>query len=309
MRKRAAEEERAERSSSDQSQWLASVSTDDSMQFSSETPIALAPFTSPPTALSAHIHAHLELGVVLAGEQKRLFADFTSQALPGDVWMIPMWEPHGWEIPCEHCERVVIQFLPHLLGGEMIDGVSWLSGFAVHPRFRPQLSDEQERKRLMGIARELWAEAHDQRPGWIAVTRAYLLLMLTLLYREWPRPEGPSSVSGTRASGLARVMPVVSALQQEPGRPIAIAEAANLCRLSRRQFCRVFSQTMGVGFQEFTLRARLGHVETLLTTTDLPLETIAAEAGFVDSAHLHRQFVKRYRCAPGAFRKRVQGRG
>ena len=278
------------------------------MLLSSGAPIELAPLTSPAVARSAHIHGPRELGVMLTGEQERLFSDFTFRALPGDVWLIPMWEPHGWENPYEDAERVVIHFLPNLLGGEVLDDISWLSGFAVAPRLRPQVSGEQERAQVMAIARALWTEVHSQRRGWITATRAHLLLLLTLLYREWSRPERPGFLPGARPHGLARVMPVVSAVQQQPGRPLAVTEAARLCNLSRWQFRRVFSQAMGVGFQEFSLRARLGHAESLLTTTDLSMDSIAEETGFVDRAHLHRHFTKRYGCAPGVFRKRIQAR-
>jgi len=294
------------RPSSDRSQWLANA-PHNQMLLSSGALVELAPLTSPMVARSAHIHGPLELGVMLAGEQKRLFSDFTFRALPGDVWLIPMWEPHGWEIPYENTERVVIHFLPSLLGSEMIGDTSWLGGFAVAPRLRPQVSGEQEREQVMVLARALWTETQDQRYGWVTATRAYLLLLLTVLYREWDRPEMVSPE--THAGGLARIMPVVSAVQRQLGRPLAVTEAARLCNLSRWQFRRVFSQTMGVGFQEFALRARLGHAESLLTTTDLPVEAIAGKAGFVDRAHLHRHFTKRYGCAPGVFRKQVQARG
>jgi AraC-like DNA-binding protein len=249
------------------------------------------------------------MGVALTGEQKRLFEGFSFRALHGDVWLIPMWEPHGWQTLCEKTERVVIHFLPDFLGGEMIGDDSWLTAFAVAPQLRPRVCGTQMREQVMVIACELRTEIQEQQYGWVTAVRAGLLKLLTILYRSWEHPENGGAVPRPRLhpNSLARVMPVVAAVQEDPCRPMTVSEAASLCSLSRRQFHRVFSQTMGVGLQRFCLRARLAHAERLLTATALPIETVARESGFFDLAHLHRHFVRDYGRTPGAFRRQSQG--
>jgi len=277
------------------------------MLLSARTPVELAPVTGPGPP-QTHIHYPLEVGVVLSGEQKRVFEEFSFHALPGDVWLIPMWEPHGWQTLCEKTERVVIHFLPDLLGGEIIGDASWLTAFAVAPHLRPRARGPQMREQVMAIARELWAEIQEQQYAWVTAVRLGLLRLLTVLNRSWECPENNGAVPRPRlhANSLARVMPAVSAVQQEPGRRISVSEAASLCGIGRRQFHRIFSQTMGVGFQRFCLRARLAHVQRLLTATDLPIETVARDGGFVDLPHLHRHFVKQYGCTPGRYRQQRQ---
>jgi len=277
------------------------------ISLSTETPVELSLLTYPQRAVSTHLHAPLELGVLLGGAQTRYFEGFSFQAAPGDVWMIPMWEPHGWETLEEPTQRLVIHFLPDLLGGEMIGDTNWLAGFAVAPPSRPRAGGTSLRQQVSLIARELWEEAHEQQPGWVTAARANLLRLLVFLYRFWARP-----TDGTvrlHASSLYRIMPVVTALQKQPERVKTVAEAAELCGLSQRHFQRLFAQTMGVGFRQFRLRARLAQAERMLTTSNLCLDRIAEETGFIDRSHLHRHFAKRYGCAPGAFRKRVQARG
>jgi transcriptional regulator GlxA family with amidase domain len=139
--------------------------------------------------------------------------------------------------------------------------------------------------------------------------RGNLLRLLAVLNRYWERPGHGTASEGVHPGNLARIMPLLSALQQEPGRRIALSEAADWCGLGCRQFQRVFSQTMGVGYQRFCLRGRLSYAENLLAATDLSIETVARESGFVDLPHLHRHFVKHYGCTPGVFRRRMQARG
>jgi len=288
-------------------EWLAEVPRD-RMPFPAIAPIYVEAQTQAAAPLDTHIHDALEVGVVLAGEQRRFSEGFTFRSLLGDVWLIPMWEPHGWEVVREKTRIVMMNFLPDLLGNEVIGDASWLRGFAVAPHLRPRVSSPQMRRQVMAIARELWTEIQDQEYAWVTAVRAGLLRLLTILYRSWHGPENAGAAPQLHANSLQRVMPAVAALQQQSGRRITVSEAAGLCGLGRRQFHRIFSQTMGVGFQTFALRARLGHVQRLLTATDLPVETVARESGFFDLPHLHRHFVRHYGCTPGAFRSRTRDR-
>jgi len=289
-------------------EWLAQAPRFDT-RFPATVPIAAWAQVLPAEPLCTHLHDALEVGVLLAGEQRRFAEEFTFRALPGDVWLIPMWEPHGWETVREKTRIVLIHFLPELLGSDQIDDVSWLAAFAAPPPRRPSVSTPEMRARVTAIAAEMWTEIQTQQYAWVTTVRADLLRLLALLHRHWEQPEGDALAHRVHVDNLTRVMPAIAALQQHSERRITVSEAADLCCLSRRQFYRVFSRTMGVGFERFALRARLGHVERLLTATDLPIETVARETGFVDLPHLHRHFVRHYGCTPGAFRRRVQASG
>jgi AraC-like DNA-binding protein len=262
--------------------------------------------------LATHIHSGAELAVVLEGEERRYYGEFSEERsfrlLPGDVSLIPMWEPHGWEVVRANTKVVAIHFLPEFLGAEMIGDVSWLSGFAAAPDRRPRVRGQPMRRRVMAIARDLWTEIEEQRYGWVTAVRSGLLWLLAVLYRSWEHLEDGDAAtrSSLHVNSLARIMPAVAALQHQPSRRITISEAASRCGLGRRHFQRLFSQTMGVAFQKFCLRARLSHVEQMLTATDLPIEAVARDAGFVDLSHLHRHFVKHYGCTPGAYRLRAR---
>jgi AraC-like DNA-binding protein len=277
--------------------------------FPAIAPIHAEAQTLAATRLDIHIHYAMEVGVLLSGEQERFTEEFAFRALPGDVWLIPVLEPHGWEAARAQSEIVVIHFLPELLGNEMIGDLHWLAAFAAPAPQRPCVRTEAMREQVIAIGRELWTEIRDRPYAWTTVLRADLLRLLAILNRYWERSRNGATAEGVRAGNLARIMPILSALQQEPARRMALSEAAGLCGLGWRQFERVFSQTMGVGFQRFCLRGRLAYAERLLTSTDLAVETVASESGFTDLSHLHRNFVKHYGCTPGAFRKRVQGRG
>jgi AraC-like DNA-binding protein len=289
-------------------EWLARAKCD-RMPFETTAPIyaeAQGAVSEPP---SIHIHHSLEVGILLVGEQQRFYEGWSCRAVPGDVWLIPVLEPHGWEAAPAHSEIVVLHFLPELLGNEMIGDLHWLASFAAPAPGRPRVRTEEVREQVLAIGHELWTEIHDRPYAWTTVLRANLLRLLAILNRHWERPRNSATSGGINASNLARIMPVLSTIQQDPARRMALSEAAGLCGLGWRQFQRVFSQTLGVGFQRFCLRGRLAQAERLLIGTDLAVEAVATASGFVDLPHLHRHFVKHYGCTPGAFRRRVQARG
>jgi len=102
---------------------------------------------------------------------------------------------------------------------------------------------------------------------------------------------------------LARIVPLLNALYENPAHPLAVSEAATACQLSKTHFRRVFYRIMGASFGVFCRQARLAMVAPKLATTDLPVQHIAAQTGFVDGSHLHHSFTRRYGCTPGAYRE------
>lgn len=85
--------------------------------------------------------------------------------------------------------------------------------------------------------------------------------------------------------------------------PLEIAVIAKLVESSNRQLERVFLAETGCTPSEYYRNSRLKYAKWLLTTTDLPIVTIAYESGFSDASHFIRHFQQRYGMAPGRLRK------
>ena len=141
----------------------------------------------PSYPLSFEWHVGFEVGVSLAGEQRRFHSDFEYTLYPGDVWLNPMWEPHGWIIPESGQRAVSITFLPEFLGEEMLGDCTWLSLFAVPPSQRPRVTEEM-RARVLALGEELFEEAREARPKWRVAVRINLLKLFFMLSREWQPP-------------------------------------------------------------------------------------------------------------------------
>ena len=88
--------------------------------------------------------------------------------------------------------------------------------------------------------------------------------------------------------------------------PLEISVIARLVDSSSRQLERVFLSETGKTPSEYYRIARLKYAKWLLTTTDLPIVTIAFESGFSDASHLIRHFQQLFGVAPGRLRKALQ---
>ncbi len=252
--------------------------------------------------LVVHVHEGIEFGILLSGEQERRFGEFVWQIRPGDVWLCATWEPHGYRIIAPGSADVVVMFLPEFLGEERLGELSWLGLFAASPARRPRVTDDGMRERMLAIGREMESEISQKQPGWQSAVRLALLKALLTLSRAWHPPARPEARSRVRASNLPRIMPALILVHSERGRRVGLEEAAGKCGLARAQFSLVFRNTMGMSFGKFCLRSRLGLVAELLLSTDLPTQSIAQTAGFVDGSHMHRVFVAHYGCTPGQYR-------
>jgi AraC-like DNA-binding protein len=250
------------------------------------------------------LHEGIEVGVILRGRQERHYPGWTVDLTPGDVWLQPMWEPHGWRAAAPDTENVVLIFLPEFLGEERLGETSWLSLFAPPPRLRPWIRDQQMRREALSIGRDMAEEISREESGWLTALRLGTLQLLLRMCRMWRPPTETIDTSRASTTGLSRIMPAIALVQQRRPGSVSVAEAAAACGLSRSRFGTIFRETMGASFGQFSLRARVGYAAHCLLTSDLPVAAIAQRAGFVDASHFHRYFVKFYGRTPREYRSR-----
>ncbi|GAA5085524.1 transcriptional regulator GlxA family with amidase domain [Thermocatellispora tengchongensis] len=112
-------------------------------------------------------------------------------------------------------------------------------------------------------------------------------------YIERPVP-GPSmaSTAPTRAWALERL-----------GEPLQLADLAAHAQMSRRTFTRRFREEVGMSPGQWLVRQRVELARHLLEETDLPVDRIAAEAGFGTGASLRQHLSAVVGVSPLAYRR------
>lgn len=93
------------------------------------------------------------------------------------------------------------------------------------------------------------------------------------------------------------------------GEKHSIDSVASDLGMSRRNFTRLFQQTMGVGFREWLTNMRLALAARSLEATSRSVEQIALETGFGSVVTFRAQFTKRYGVSPVAWRRSFNQNG
>jgi transcriptional regulator GlxA family with amidase domain len=106
---------------------------------------------------------------------------------------------------------------------------------------------------------------------------------------------GPGTAA-TRAFALDRL-----------GEPLPLDRMAAHAAMSVRTFTRRFRAETGQSPQTWLATQRVARARRLLETTDLPVERVAADAGFGTAASLRQHLRSAIGVSPGAYRRMYRG--
>ncbi|MCI8817819.1 MAG: AraC family transcriptional regulator [Oscillibacter sp.] len=89
-------------------------------------------------------------------------------------------------------------------------------------------------------------------------------------------------------------------------RELSVEELADVCKLNRSYFSKIFKESMGCPPQEFLIRLRLSKAADMMKGTSKSIGSIAIRCGYPNQLHFSRAFKKRYGVSPREWRARNQ---
>ncbi|HSP41340.1 MAG TPA: DNA-binding transcriptional regulator [Luteolibacter sp.] len=89
-------------------------------------------------------------------------------------------------------------------------------------------------------------------------------------------------------------------------RMLRVSEVASVAGVSRRTLERKFETTVGRGIAEEMIRLRLNRAKRRLAAGNVPLKTVAQEAGFLSASHFSRVFTRSLGITPSRYRTEHQ---
>ena len=112
---------------------------------------------------------------------------------------------------------------------------------------------------------------------------------------------------GTRLQDFY-IQEAVNFMEQNYRRELTVEEIADVCRLNRSYFSKLFRENMGCPPQEFLIRLRLSKAAEQMQSTKASIGDISAACGYPNQLHFSRAFKKRYGVSPREWRTQNQGR-
>ncbi len=102
---------------------------------------------------------------------------------------------------------------------------------------------------------------------------------------------------------IERLQRVLNFLDDQWREPVSLADAAKVAALHPQSMSRFFQQHLGMNFQDYLLKLRLGRAARSLLETDQTVADIAFHSGFNNLANFNRHFKSAYHQTPSDYRK------
>ena len=146
------------------------------------------------------------------------------------------------------------------------------------------------------------------KPGTRALTAALMKQCLIALLRRQSEPNGDFSGPWLAAVTNPALGKAIAAILDKPAKPHTVSALAETAGMSRTAFSEQFKELTGRTPIDFLKEVRLRLATRLLTSTDLPVKTIAARVGFSSRSYFSSAFKTfagvdptNFRCEPVQF--------
>ena len=102
------------------------------------------------------------------------------------------------------------------------------------------------------------------------------------------------------------IQEAITYMEHNYRRELSVEELADVCKLNRSYFSKLFRENMGCPPQEFLIRLRLSKAADLMRGTRRSIGDISVMCGYPNQLHFSRAFKKRYGVSPREWRAQNQ---
>ncbi len=162
--------------------------------------------------------------------------------------------------------------------------------------YRPQSSSQGQRVRDIMLH---MAENSDATP--LHLTGMLFLFLDLLIQTSSTR----RALHGVQLKDFY-IQEAINYMERNYQRELSVEELADVCKLNRSYFSKLFKDSMGCPPQEFLIRLRLAHAADLMKGTRRTIGDIAMRCGYPNQLHFSRAFKKRYGVSPREWRQQNQ---
>lgn len=252
-----------------------------------------------------HMHSQIELNFVLEGRMTYWFDGRELAVDEGRLVLFWGMIPHQvreitdpTRFVCLYAPMSVFLSLPSLSRiREAVFRGAMIEALDIRPYDRDILL--QWRKELLGGDEQLSEIVKDELTARIR----------RLDHEGWRdlREEGSAIPAGDHhdADRVVHVERMIRYISENALSEISVADVAGVTPLHANYAMTLFKRSVGMSIGQAIVRHRLDTAQSLLISTDLPVTSIAYEAGFGSLSRFYEAFYQRFHTKPGAFRKRI----
>ncbi len=259
--------------------------------------------------LPEHVHDFMEIAFILRGTGSQLVDGCRYEIAAGDVFLIKEENIAHEFINFHNIAMYNILFHKELLRFHNQD-ISILEGyqtlFVLPPfskkdwGFKNRLNlDYEKLQETKKILDQIYSEYNNKPPGFKTVVSSLFNMVIVNICREYSRKHNVLSHK------VHRISKAIAFMEKNYINQFLLDEIAMEANLSRRQFCRVFKEQMGVSPLMYVTNLRIKKSMGLLKNTDFSIAEIAMACGFNSANYFIRKFAERKGITPTTFRNKT----
>ncbi|MGN1281510.1 MAG: helix-turn-helix domain-containing protein [Succinivibrio sp.] len=256
-----------------------------------------------------HWHNEIEIVYVKSGIARYFVGRKEYLVSEGDIIIINSQMPHS----VEQYECNKAEFFPLLFDFEVIRRYA---GEEPYQRYAADFASlslkvktlHKKGSSLNSLLTPLMVSLIDRRKqiydGFECGAIASILLIMQYLYEFSVKTD---KMQDLFVSEFSRIKPAIYEVQSRSEQKLTLKMMADICHLSRSQFCNIFKKTTGKPFNAYLIDYRLENARKMLSTNDRLID-IALECGFENQSYFTRKFVAKYSMTPSEYRKMQTGK-
>jgi AraC-like DNA-binding protein len=229
------------------------------------------------------------LMLTVAGEGWYRVSDRTGVLTSGDLCLLPAGVEHG--LGCGPGGRWDLLWA-HIGGPAVGPLLAWWPGFA-SGRYVIVASLEETSRLLHAAVVELQARLDGYGLAAAGHVQQAIRAAIIAARRDLAGPQ-------QRDSPALRARAYIDERLEET---LTLDRIAAHVNLSPAYLCRLFKQATGYSPMEYTIKQRINRAKDLLQRTDIPIGTIAYQAGYTDAGYFGRTFRQQTGMSPSAYRR------
>ncbi len=247
-----------------------------------------------------HFHEAAEIAVVYGVDGVLQCSAATTGFASGELFFLAPNIPHRFIGSARNdagASATVVQFDPGIFGDDFLD--------LPENRALAQLLEKALQGLVLRHPSPLTQDAVKEIMAAKGSRRfASLLHLLSNLTEEenWSTISGASGLGAAGKKNGDRIRRLQNWLHDHYHEEVDQDHVASYLGLRRTSFCRWLRAATGETFSKVLNDHRVAHARVLLQQTDMPVASVAYEVGFRALSHFYREFEKRHRLPPTAFR-------
>lgn len=252
---------------------------------------------------TTHIHAEIELGVILDGSVLLKNSVDSWELQKGDIYLVNSLEPHEFVSKGKGALILSIQLSMRLMEAFLSEKSIRFQGSS---RLADHFSDHEEQRDLLymlcvELAYSYFGRQEDFEYKCFSLTAQ----LLHQIKREIPNQTLSHQGSILLQQKNDRILSVTNYIDENFTRKLLLEEIAQREGVSMTYLSHLFKDVLGISFQEYLKRKRFEYACNLIVTTQRKILDISISSGFSDVRYLTRLFQAQFGCTPKEYRVRT----